>query len=63
MTAQSRLKGPIRWMHDHGVAANLLMLCLILGGLLMSSQIKKEVFLLRARDHQRQRQLFRRHAG
>ena len=44
MTAQSRLKGPIRWMHDHGVAANLLMLCLILGGLLMSSQIKKEVF-------------------
>ncbi|WP_240704251.1 efflux RND transporter permease subunit [Cobetia marina] len=44
MTAPSRLKGPIRWMHDHGVAANLLMLCLILGGLLMSSQIKKEVF-------------------
>jgi multidrug efflux pump subunit AcrB len=31
-------------MHDHGVAANLLMLCLILGGLWSSTLITKEVF-------------------
>ncbi|WP_458526113.1 efflux RND transporter permease subunit [Onishia taeanensis] len=37
-------RGPIAWMRDHGVAANLLMLCLILGGLWSSSLITKEVF-------------------
>lgn len=36
--------GPIAWMVEHKVAANLLMLVLILGGWFMSGQIKKEVF-------------------
>lgn len=39
-----RIRGPIAWMRDHGVAANLLMLCLILGGLWSSTLITKEVF-------------------
>lgn len=38
------IRGPIAWMRDHGVAANLLMLCLILGGLWSSTLITKEVF-------------------
>lgn len=37
-------KGPIRWMAGHSVAANLLMAVLLIGGLLFSFQIKKEVF-------------------
>ncbi|MDR5891289.1 efflux RND transporter permease subunit [Halomonas mongoliensis] len=37
-------RGPIAWMVHHGVAPNLLMLLLILGGLMASTTIKKEVF-------------------
>jgi len=36
--------GPIAWMTRHGVAPNLLMLILLLGGLMASLTIKKEVF-------------------
>jgi len=34
--------GPIAWMGRHGVASNLLMLALLVGGLLTSFTIKKE---------------------
>ncbi len=37
-------RGPIAWMVNHGVAPNLLMVLLIVGGLLASMTIKKEVF-------------------
>ncbi|WP_413699916.1 efflux RND transporter permease subunit [Psychromonas sp. KJ10-10] len=37
-------KGPIAWMVNNGVTANLLMLVFIIGGLLMSMQIRKEVY-------------------
>lgn len=35
-------KGPISWMARHGIAPNLLMLALLIGGLLTSLSIKKE---------------------
>ncbi len=38
------MNGPIRWMAGNHVAANLLMLVFIVGGLLVSLQIKQEVF-------------------
>jgi len=37
-------RGPIAWMTRHGVAPNLLMAILLVGGLLMSTRIKQEVF-------------------
>ena len=37
-------KGPISWMAGHSVAANLLMLVLLLGGLFWVTRIKQEVF-------------------
>lgn len=37
-------KGPISWMAGHGVAANLLMLVCLFGGLLIMSNIKQEIF-------------------
>ncbi len=37
-------RGPISWMARHSVAANLLMLVMVLGGLFMSTTIKQEVF-------------------
>lgn len=37
-------KGPIAWMAGHGVAPNILMAVLILGGLFMTTQVKQEVF-------------------
>ncbi|MBN1850581.1 MAG: efflux RND transporter permease subunit [Deltaproteobacteria bacterium] len=37
-------RGPIAWMTGHSVAANLLMLVLIIGGILCALKIKKEVF-------------------
>jgi multidrug efflux pump subunit AcrB len=37
-------KGPIAWVADNSVAANLLMLILIVGGLVFLPQIKQEVF-------------------
>ncbi len=36
--------GPIAWMTHHTVAANLVMLIFIVGGLLVSTNIKQEVF-------------------
>ena len=36
--------GPIAWMVHNRVAPNLLMLVLLIGGLFMATQIKKEVF-------------------
>lgn len=37
-------KGPIAWMAGHSVAANLLMLVLLIGGIFLAYNIKKEVF-------------------
>jgi len=37
-------RGPIAWMTRHGVAPNLLMAVLLIGGLLMSMRVKQEVF-------------------
>ena len=46
MSAQdmSEAKGPITWMARNGVAANLLMLVLIAGGISAWGQVKQEVF-------------------
>ena len=38
------LRGPIAWMAKNGVAANLLMIIIIVGGALGASRIKQEVF-------------------
>lgn len=38
------LKGPIPWMAGNSVAANLLMLVLLVGGIVIGSTIKQEVF-------------------
>lgn len=40
----SSRSGPIAWMTHHTVAANLVMLIFLLGGLLISANIKQEVF-------------------
>ena len=40
----SSRSGPIAWMAHHTVAANVVMAIFILGGLLVSTQIKQEVF-------------------
>ena len=37
-------KGPIAWMAGHSVAANLLMLILLIGGIVLAYNIKQEVF-------------------
>ena len=37
-------KGPISWMTRNTVAANLLMFILVVGGLLIASRVKKEIF-------------------
>ena len=37
-------KGPVAWMAGHSVAANLLMLVLLVGGIIMAYNIKQEVF-------------------
>jgi multidrug efflux pump subunit AcrB len=37
-------RGPIAWMAGHSVAANLLMLVFLVGGAILVSQVKKEVF-------------------
>lgn len=44
MTELHEKKGPIAWMAKNPVAANLLMVFLILGGFLTSLRIKQEVF-------------------
>ncbi|PLY00867.1 MAG: AcrB/AcrD/AcrF family protein [Desulfuromonas sp.] len=38
------MKGPINWMTKNHVAANLLMLVLIIGGIIMAPDIKQEIF-------------------
>jgi multidrug efflux pump subunit AcrB len=38
------VKGPIAWMAGHSVAANLLMLVFLIGGIILASKIKQEVF-------------------
>ncbi len=38
------MNGAIRWMAENHVAANLLMLVLIVGGLILGSNVKQEVF-------------------
>ncbi len=43
-TENTGLHGPIAWMVHNRVAPNLLMLVLLIGGIFMSGQIKKEVF-------------------
>ena len=43
-TAPPIAPGPIAWMVHNRVAPNLLMLVLLIGGLFMANQIKKEVF-------------------
>ncbi len=37
-------QGPVAWMAGHPVAANLLMLALVIGGLFMAFRVKQEVF-------------------
>ncbi|PIE59914.1 MAG: cobalt-zinc-cadmium resistance protein [Desulfobulbus propionicus] len=44
MESQTLCKGPIGWMVGNGVTANLLMVFLLVGGLVVSTKIKKEVF-------------------
>jgi multidrug efflux pump subunit AcrB len=43
-TAPAIKKGPIAWMAGHSVAANLLMLVLLIGGIVLAVNIKQEVF-------------------
>ncbi|MCZ6473598.1 MAG: hypothetical protein O6934_09185, partial [SAR324 cluster bacterium] len=43
-TGPAPIKGAIAWMANHGIAANLLMLACIIGGLLFLTNIKQEVF-------------------
>ena len=41
---QDTIKGPLAWMARNPVAANLLMIVLLFGGLMMSTRITQEVF-------------------
>jgi multidrug efflux pump subunit AcrB len=41
---EKRASGAIGWMAGHSVTANLLMLVLLVGGVIFSLKIKKEVF-------------------
>ncbi|HHO47732.1 MAG TPA: efflux RND transporter permease subunit [Desulfobacteraceae bacterium] len=41
---QGGQRGPIAWMAGHSVTANLLMLVLLIGGLIMGQTIRKDVF-------------------
>ena len=40
--SEKHSRGPVAWMSRHGVAPNLLMAFLIIGGFLMSLTIRKE---------------------
>jgi len=44
MASQTGLKGPVAWMASNSVAANLLMIIILLGGALGVGRIKQEVF-------------------
>ena len=37
-------RGPIAWMAGHSITANLLMLVLLIGGIVLAYNIKQEVF-------------------
>ncbi|MGB0678730.1 MAG: efflux RND transporter permease subunit [Polyangiales bacterium] len=43
-TSEVSLRGPLAWMAQNSVAANVLMVMLLAGGLFMVQQIKQEVF-------------------
>jgi multidrug efflux pump subunit AcrB len=43
-TPHKKPKGPIAWMTANPVAANLLMILLVVGGLLIGMRVKQEVF-------------------
>lgn len=43
-TIQRWMQGPIAWMASNPVAANILMLTVLIGGIFASTQVKKEVF-------------------
>ena len=40
----ANIRGPIAWMARHGVAPNILMVFLVIGGLFMTTQVKQEIF-------------------
>ncbi|MDX1680046.1 MAG: efflux RND transporter permease subunit, partial [Akkermansiaceae bacterium] len=44
MSESSTERGPIAWMARHSIAANLLMLLLLVGGFYTAINIQKEVF-------------------
>ena len=44
MKDEDKEHGPIAWMAGNPVAANLLMLVLLIGGLMIRPQIRQEVF-------------------
>jgi multidrug efflux pump subunit AcrB len=44
MAEQNKFKGPIAWMAGNPVASNLLMIVLLVGGLVLGTNIKQEVF-------------------
>jgi len=44
MTGQQERRGPIAWMAGNSVAANLIMLLFLVGGLIMAKNVKQEVF-------------------
>ncbi len=43
-TQTHQYRGPIAWMARNGVAANLVMIILIVGGLMVSQRVKQEIF-------------------
>ncbi len=43
-SSKTHRRGPIAWMAGHSVTANLLMLVLLIGGFMLATRIKKEVF-------------------
>ena len=44
MAERSEKRGPLAWMAGNSVAANLLMIVFLIGGLIWATQIKQEVF-------------------
>ncbi|MCB0317824.1 MAG: efflux RND transporter permease subunit, partial [Bdellovibrionales bacterium] len=43
-STNKKFSGPIAWMAENSVASNLLMIVLLVGGLLVATQVKQEVF-------------------
>ncbi|MBL0702184.1 MAG: efflux RND transporter permease subunit, partial [Desulfosarcina sp.] len=44
LLTEKKIKGPIAWMVEHSVSANLLMILLLTGGLFFGMNIKQELF-------------------